>query len=145
MFLHVFNVLDQFISVCLSVMRKYINLDCILWGERREWNLSVKLRACNLMVKISFVIFEKLSYLVSRGEIKHDDYGMSANEGEFPVATTITQLIVPNRTITHQFPRCLCIFLPQRPTFGPFLFFLSSRTFSGKHISYFRRPNLDLW
>jgi len=49
--------------------------------------------------------------------IKHDDYGMNANEGEFPVAATITQLIVPNRTITHQFLRCLCIFLPRRPTF----------------------------
>jgi len=77
----------------------------------------VQLRACNLMARISLVIFGKLSYLVNRGEIKHDDYGMNANEGEFPVAATITQLIVPNRTITRQFLRCLCIFLPRRPTF----------------------------
>jgi len=52
----------------------------------------VQLRACNLMARISLVIFGKLSYLVNRGEIKHDDYSMNANEGEFPVAATITKL-----------------------------------------------------
>lgn len=60
---------------------------------------SIQFRAYNLMARISFVIFGKLSYLVKwkEDEIKHDDYSMRANETEFPVTTTITQLIAPNR------------------------------------------------
>lgn len=105
---------------------------------------SIQFRACNLMARISFVIFGKLSYLVKwRGdEIKHDDYSMRANETEFPVTTTITQLIAPNRA--------------HNPSVSPTSVYLSSSTthfrlslssyllaFSEERISYFRRPNLD--
>lgn len=66
------------------------------------------------MAGISFVIFGKLSYLVKwRGdEIKHDEYSMRANEMEFPVTTTITQLIAPNRTHNPLVSPTSCIFLP---------------------------------
>lgn len=104
---------NRFKSVTLCQLYAYNIVTCqnseklhIFWEGEKEGAKkyfhgdSIQFGACNLMAGISFVIFGKLSYLVKwRGdEIKHDDYSMRANEMEFPVTTTITQLIAPNRT-----------------------------------------------